>query len=66
MREALKQTSQGASDGRYQMVFVLKCCMLCGQSLSRNVGGLSTRRPPPPPPAPSMKHINDEMKPLAV
>ena len=32
------KTSQGTSDGRRQAVFVLKCCMSCGWSLSRNVG----------------------------
>ena len=32
-----EKNSQGASDERFQTVFVLKCCMSLGQSLSGNV-----------------------------
>ena len=32
--EVIKQTSQGASDGRCQVVYVLKGCMLHSQNLS--------------------------------
>ena len=34
----IKQTSQGVSDGMYQMVFVLKCCISRNQNLSGNNG----------------------------
>ena len=38
-REVIEKTSQGASDGRYKMVSVSKCCMMQGRSLSGNVRG---------------------------
>ena len=38
--EVFKQTSQTASNGIYQMVFVSRCCvfMLCGQNLTGKKG----------------------------
>ena len=38
VNEKKKKTLQGASDGRCQIVFVLKCCMSRGRSLSGNAG----------------------------
>ena len=35
--EVIENTSQGASDGRYQTVSVSKCCMSRGRSVSGNV-----------------------------
>ena len=62
--EAKNRTSQGASDGRHQMVFVSKCCMSRGQSPSGNMVG--RRLGSPLPLLPSTESINVEIQPLNV
>ena len=60
--EVFKQTSQDATNWRYQRVFVLRCCISRSQKLSRNGRrgwGLGTSPSP-------MKQINVEIEPLAV
>ena len=55
--EVSKKTSQGASDERYQVVFVLKHSMWRGQSLDGDIGWARARSHPPFP----MKRINVEV-----
>ena len=59
--EVLKESSQGASDGRYPMFFRFIVLHVAQPKPQRKRGGLGTQSPPP-----SINYINFEMEPLAV